>query len=536
MKKYRQARCLLLLTALMLLLSGCKKMEATAEPILPTGDHMRTYYQIFPYAFADSNGDGVGDIQGIIDKLDYVEALNCDGLWLTPVHLSPTYHKYDVTDYRTIDPVFGTIADYDALVSACHARGMTILLDLVFNHTALNNEWFERCYAARIRNKTEDPYYHYYNFEQVEGTANLKPGRAFYQGDWAYECQFWSGMPDLNLQNVLDEPEGYLANELKDIMAFWLTERDVDGFRLDAVTTYFTADEDRNIAFLTWLNDTAKAIKPGCYIVGEGNWNGKLENQRYQASGIDSFFAFQHSQSAGNLSYAVRLDKAAYLYKIDEDNLECAAGGIPATFIANHDTGRAYAATQAGNDINNLKMAYGLLAMSYGAIFEYYGDEVGMSVLYRPGNEGFIDEDKRQPMPWGDAYTCQPVANSTAGDDDAKYPLGTVKEQQKDADSLLNYVIRANAIRRAFPQIARNASQEIYLSADRSVAVVSKGEGADRIYIVMNASHDLEDIYDTSSLGRVEIAATLSVADVPALNGTTLRVPAQSFVILQQAG
>lgn len=495
---------------------------------------MRTYYQIFPYSFADSNGDGIGDLKGIIDKLDYIQDLNFDGLWLTPVHRSPSYHKYDVVDYKSIDEKFGTIEDYDALVAACHERGMTILLDLVFNHSSNSCEWFERCYAAHLRNKTEDPYYNYYNFQQVEDPNNLAPGWAIYQGSWAYECQFWSGMPDLNLQNVLDEPDGYLANELKDIMKFWLVDHDVDGFRLDAVTSYFTADAERNEAFLKWLNDTAKAIKPDCYIVGEGSWGNGAENQRYQNSGIDSFFNFAMSQGSGTLSYSVRLEKAAYLYKIDEENLEVAAGGIPASFIANHDTGRAYGATQAANDINDLKMAYGLMAMSYGATYHYYGDEAGLVVLNRSGSEGYIDEDKRQPMPWGDEYTCKSVIGSTQGTDEQKYPLGTVADQLKDPNSVPSFIRQANAIRRAFPQIARNAAVKVYLSGERSFCIVSKGEGAEKIYIVMNTSHSNTETYDISGLGDLTIAATLSTGEQTTLKGTTLTIPAQSFAILTQ--
>lgn len=523
----------LLVLAFLLPLSGCAK-EREAAPIPKTSDKMRTYYQIFPYAFADSDGDGIGDINGITAKLDYIDKLHFDGLWLTPVHKSPSYHKYDVSDYYSIDPKFGTLEDYDALVSACHERGMTVLLDLVINHSAKDNVWFERCFAARVHNKRDDPYYNYYDFRLLENASQLPPGWEFYRGKWAYECQFWSGMPDLNLQNVLDEPEGYLAKELRNIMEFWLIEHNIDGFRLDAVTTYFTADEAKNIQFLTWLNATAKALKPDCYIVGEGSWGNPAENMRYQSSGIDSFFAFRHSQGTGNLSYAVRLEKAAYLYLIDEYNAADTAGGIPATFIANHDTGRAYGAVQAKSDETNAKLIYGLMAMSCGAIFNYYGDETGMNVLYNPKNKGFIDEDKRQPMPWGDSYTCKSVSGSTAGSNAEKYPMGDVLKQLKDKNSLLNYVKRANALRRAYPQIARYRAQPVYVNEDRTLCVVSKGEGSNRIYIVLNASHTQKSIYDISSLGKLVLAGTLSVNGVPYLKGNKLIVPPQSFAILKK--
>lgn len=539
-RHYISVICLMLATVLAL--SACIPASNTKESgkdilnadVLKTTDKMRTYYEIFPYSFADSNGDGIGDLQGIIDKLDYIEDMNFDGLWLTPVHQSTTYHKYDVVDYKTIDGQFGTMEDYDHLVEACHERGMTILLDLVFNHTSVEHIWFQACYLAHSRGQTDSQYYNYYNFKELEDGQQPEAGWEIYRGNWAYECQFWGGMPDLNLQNVIDEPDGYLANDLKEIMRFWLIDHDVDGFRLDATGEYFTADSERNTQFLTWLNKTAKEIDPDCYIVGEASWGNKAENQRYQASGVDSFFSFQHSQGAGNLSYAVRLDKAAYLYKIDQENAEYAAGGIPATFIANHDTGRAYGATQAANDLNNLKMAYGLMAMCYGTIYQYYGDEAGMVVLSGSGTDSYKDEDKRQPMPWGDSYTCKPVIGSTKGEDSAKYPLGTIADQLAKEDSVISYITRANAIRRAFPQIARYVGENVYLNEDRTVCVVSKGEGSEKIYIVMNASHDYESTIDLSMLGNVQLAATLSTGDVPSVKGQTLTIPAQSFAIFTE--
>lgn len=542
-------KCLSILIAVLLitscLITGCDNKEKSDivpdRPIQTTTDKMRTYYQIFPYSFADSNGDGVGDIQGIIDKLDYIESLNYDGLYLTPVHQSPTYHKYDVIDYKTIDKEFGTMEDYDNLVKECHDRGMTIILDLVFNHTAIDNEWFERCYIAKTRNDTQNKYYNFYNIREVDSLPN---GWQYYSGKWGYECRFWGGMPDLNLQNVLDEPNGYLAKELEEVMRFWLIDHDVDGFRLDAVTSYFTADVAKNTEFLTWLNKTAKAIKPDCYIVGEGAWGGEAENHTYQQSGIDSFFAFQHGYSAnGNLSYSVRLEKAAYLYMIDQNNYEnCLVStpglpnGIPATFIANHDTGRGYDIATARAKPSAIKLMHGLMAMCYGATFNYYGDEAGMSVCGKMDAQGNTkDEDKRQPMPWGDSYTCKPVRGTTVQTAE-RYQLGTVNAQLQDPNSLINYVKKANAIRRSYPQIARNVAEQVYINGDRTFCIVSKGEGADKIYIAFNVSSKAGATFDTKDLGNLQIGATLSISEIPRMDGTKLIVPTESFAILHTKG
>lgn len=515
---------------------ACNAGEKEMENIPATTDKMRTYYQIFPYSFADSNGDGIGDINGIIDKLDYIDSLHFDGIWLTPVHQSTTYHKYDVVDYKSIDKQFGTLEDYDRLVEECHKRGMTILMDLVFNHTSDKHDWFEACCVAHSRNQSYNRYYNYYNFQFNNGTA--PGGWEKYGSNWIYECQFWSGMPDLNLQNVLDEPDGYLAQDLKDVMKFWLVDHKVDGFRLDAVTSYFTAQPTLNTQFLKWLNDTAKELKPDCYIVGEGSWGSVGENKGYQASGIDSFFAFNHGFSGnGTLSYAVRQDKAYYLAAIDAANKENVAGGIPAMFVSNHDTARAWGIFQGANDVNNIKMGYGLMAMSYGATFWYYGDEIGMNVVVASGSKEPRDEDRRQPMPWGkgDSYTCKPVRASSNVEDKAKYPLGSVADNLRDKNSVLNYIARANALRRAFPQIARNYCESVYLSEDGTFAIVKKGTGSDAIYIAMNISHDYVTKFDLAQLGlNLKLVGTLSVDKQPTLSGTVLNMPIQTFAILQQ--
>ncbi len=540
MKTMKTLTSLLLVLVMTFGMTACAAkpaVETEMENIPLTQDHMRTYYEIFPYSFADSNGDGVGDIQGIIDKLDYIDALHYDGLWLTPVHPSPTYHKYDVTDYYDIDRQLGTLEDYDRLIEECHKRGMTVLMDLVFNHSSNQHQWFLECAGANIRGREDSPYLNYYNFAPIEKGSILQPGWARFESfDWAYECQFWTGMPDLNLQNVLDDPDGPLAKELTEIMRFWLIDHDVDGFRLDAVTSYFSNNKDKNTAFLKWLNDTAKAIKPDCYIVGEGSWGSPMENLQYQSSGIDSFFAFQHGFNAnGNLSYATRLGKAAYLYLIDEENVKVSGSGIPATFISNHDTGRAYGIAMGAVSQNNLKAIYGLMAMSYGAIYGYYGDEVGMAVVAAGGTEdSYKDEDKRQPMPWADAYRCTPVKGSTAAEDAQKYPLGTVEDQLADPDSLPNYIARANALRRAYPQIARSIAKSVFINFERDLCVVSKGEGNEKIYIVWNANAQKTLTFDTAELGiTVKLGGTLSVDGIPTLSGTTLTMPAQAFAILE---
>ena len=526
---------LLTLTLLASMFAACGGEKAMTD--LPeTTDNYRTFYQIFPYSFADSNGDGIGDLKGIIDKLDYIADMNFDGIWLTPVHQSPSYHKYDVIDYKSIDRQFGTLADYDKLVEECHNRGMSIILDLVINHTSDKNDWFEYCIDAHKNKLVDDEYYNYYNVKEGKSTTSTWTTI----GNLSYESQFWSGMPDLNWQNVLDEPNGYLAQDLKEVMRFWLIDHDVDGFRLDATHEFFTGNNSKSMEALSWINETAKSIKPDCYIVGEGPWNSTAYT--FYGSGIDSFFLFNHGfTGAGSISMAARgmAGAADWYIDIDKSNEAKVQGGIPAMFVANHDTPRAYGILQggAGNGIglDNMKMGYGVLAMSAGASFWYYGDEIGMNAFpTTTGQKEVIDEHKRQPMPWGDSYQCKPVTGTDKNvDDGVKYPYGNVKKNLRNSDSFIGYITRANALRRAFPAIARSYGTEVYSDGDY-LALIKKGAGADEIYIAVNFSHNYAQTLKLSQYGNFELVGTLSVDKSPTLKGDALTLPAMSFAVLRK--
>jgi alpha-amylase len=504
-----------------------------------TTDKYGTFYQIFPYSFADSNGDGVGDIQGIIDKLDYLDSLHYDGIWLTPVHPSETYHKYDVDDYCAIDSKFGTLATYDALVSECHKRGMKVLLDLVFNHTSDTNNWFSSCLYANTRTLTsESPYYRYKNYYNVVKSSTPDVGyvsaASLGYPTLCYEARFWSGMPDLNLGNVLAEPDGYLAEDLKKVMSFWLKDHSVDGFRLDAVTSYFTGDQDQNALFLKWLHDYAVSVKPSAYIVGEGAWGSPNENLKYQTtSGCDSFFNFEDSTANGYPAQAIIHQDASYLYSGIQKNLSTvSSSGIPAPFIMNHDQGRMYGACYGSQGVNNLKFAHALLQMMNGCTFVYYGDEIGMKVL--PNTTA--DEDKRQPLIWGDDHQCLPVRGSTSGTDEDKAPLGSVAAQEKDDASLLNFVKKVNAVRRAYPAIARGEVTAVYNSDNGNVSVLKKTYQGQIVYLVINASKTAVREWDYSSLNlSLKFASSLCSNGSAGLKGNVVSVPSQSVAVLLES-
>ena len=232
----------------------------------------RVWYEVFVRSFADGNGDGIGDLRGLTAKLDYLNDgdpattsdLGITGLWLMPVMESPSYHGYDVIDYRKVEQDYGTSADFKALLAAAHKRGIKVIVDLVMNHTSSQNPWFK---DAQTPGSKHDDWY-------VWATEN--PGYLGPDGQlvwhqlgkrWFYGV-FSENMPDLNLRNPA------VTAELKDIARFWLQDMGVDGFRLDAAKHLI---EDGRVQTntpetLAWLKDfkaSVDAAKPGSLLVGE---------------------------------------------------------------------------------------------------------------------------------------------------------------------------------------------------------------------------------------------------------------------------
>ena len=213
-------------------------------------DNYRNYYEIFVYSFYDSDGDGIGDLNGVTQKLDYIKDMGFNGIWLMPVMPSTTYHKYDVTDYYGIDSEYGTIEDFERLVEECHKRDIRIIIDFVMNHSSSQHPWFvEACEYLRELSEDEEPdasvcpYIDYYHFtkDKVDGTYYNVSGT-----DWYYEGSFWFGMPDLNWE------KGVIKKEFEDIASFWI-DKGIDGFRMDAVMHISETDKKLNTDVMNWF-------------------------------------------------------------------------------------------------------------------------------------------------------------------------------------------------------------------------------------------------------------------------------------------
>ena len=451
-------KVLVLLLAALLLCAG-----AAAQPCDPYGN----WYEVFVRSYKDSDGDGIGDLRGVMEKLDYIEDMGYDGIWLMPVMPSPSYHKYDVTDYKGIDPEYGTMEDMRALVNECHERGIRLIIDMVLNHSSSQHPWFvEACDALRAGDMT-NPYLDYYCFQQKDAQKHVNvPGT-----DWYYEEQFeGGGMPDMNLDSEA------LFAEFRDIFSFWLCDVGVDGFRLDAVTSFYASDVDRNVAFLSKVKALAEELKPGSYLVGEA-WVGLTEIARYYESGVDSFFLFPASQAEGYICRAIRArsgNAKSYMGYLS-DVYAAIPDGLLAPFLGNHDTGRAIGSLQARTNPDRAKFAEGILNMMGGATFTYYGEEIGM---VGAGD----DPNKRLAMYWSDGDMTQQPPGVTK----LEYAYPSVEAQLQDETSLLRYCRALNHMKKDNPAIARGENE--FVSCEGEALVMKRTWGGEICYIAINFS------------------------------------------------
>jgi glycosidase len=454
--KKSKLRLTVLVTAAAVLLGGCgsSSREAIADP-----GNYRTYYEVFVYSFCDSNGDGIGDLQGLISKLDYINDgddetdtdLGCTGIWLMPVNPSPTYHKYDVEDYYDIDEQYGTLDDFKELLAECDRRGIKVIMDLVLNHTSSANPWFQEAYSylQSIGDAEPDaeecPYLDYYHFSKEQGGGYY----AVEGTDWYYEAQFWSEMPDLNLDCEA------LKEEIQDITQYWL-DMGVGGFRLDAVKEYYSGAPASNIEFLSWLNTTVKSQKEDAYLVGEA-WLSMTDYAQYYKSGI-SLFDFAFADKDGIIAkvlngspaskYGNALVEEQELFgSYDEDYID-------APFYTNHDMGRS-AGYYAGDDsAAQTKMAGAMNLFMSGSAFLYYGEELGMKGSGK-------DENKRAPMYWSTDRNAEGMCDGPEDMDQVKMKFGSFEEQESDETSIYNFYKKVIDVRNRNPEIARGIVENI---------------------------------------------------------------------------
>ncbi|MBQ2956186.1 MAG: hypothetical protein IJE08_06980 [Clostridia bacterium] len=502
-------RILVFILIMMLMAAPAATADEAAQPM------SCNWYEIFVRSYQDGDGDGLGDLKGLMERLDYIDDMGYDGIWLMPIMPSPSYHKYDVTDYMAIDPQYGSVEEFKALVGACHERGIRIIIDLPVNHSSVQHPWFtEACNALRSGD-TDNKYIDYYCFTEKAGQNRIPvSGTA-----WYYEEQFaGGGMPDLNLDSEA------VRAEIEEILDFWLTGCGVDGFRLDAVTSYYTSDTERNVEFLKWLNDTAETIKPGCFIVGEA-WVGLTSIAEYYPSGIDCFFLFPASQAEGYIARTIRArSKPAQQYVSFFEQVEEAMGDyMIAPFLGNHDTGRAVGSLQARSVPERAKFAEALINLMGGATFTYYGEEIGM---VGSGD----DPNKRLAMYWNDGDMTQQPPGTTK----IEYAFPCADEQMKDGGSLLNYCRALNHLKLSVPSIAWGENEFVYTDGD--LCVMKRTWNGEESYIAVNFSSKATHTYELEAegltlAGQLDAFEEKAEAEVGA-TGAELTLPPYAVVVL----
>lgn len=352
------------------------------------------YYHLFVRSFYDTNGDGIGDLPGVTAKLDYLQELGAEGIWLMPITASPSYHGYDVTDYYAINPEYGTMEDLHELLAEAHKREMKVIIDLVVNHTSSQHPWFKEALADK-----NSPYRNWYTFRQSEEDVPMDSaagsGTPWHQaGDSKYLGIFWDGMPDLNLQ----QPQ--VRVEMLAIGKFWLNQG-VDGFRLDAVKHVFgdfssTQHHPDIIAQnLDWWRAFAKGLKEEnehVYLVGE-IWDSAAVIAPYLGEALQSGFNFELGTRILTAAREERAPRLAFTLKRVHAAYERASDGafIDAIFLTNHDQNRVM--SELDEHEQKAKLAASILLTLPGNPFIYYGEEIGMRGK-KP--DAYI----REPMLW----------------------------------------------------------------------------------------------------------------------------------------
>ncbi len=458
-----------LLLIVLILSAGCAP-KATPTPAPPTAVpaeptaippavdergwwETAVFYEIFVRSFNDSNGDGIGDFNGITEKLDYLNDgdpntttdLGITGIWLMPIFPSPSYHGYDVTDYQAVNPQYGTLDDFRNLLNEAHKRGIHIIIDFVINHTSSQHPWFKSAVADK-----NSPYRDYYIWSETN------PG---YAGPWGqvvwipsatgyYYAIFWDQMPDLNLENPAVTQEVYAASR------FWLEEVGVDGFRMDAARHLIEEGEiqvntPQTHAWFKGFRTDYKAVNPQAITVGEV-WDSTSNVAQYlQGDELDLAFNFDFADTVLGALQSGTTPAIKFVFKYE---FERTKDTIFATFLTNHDQNRVMSALNS--DVNKAKIAATILLTFPGVPYLYYGEEIGMSGT-KP------DEDIRRPMQWTGGANA---GFSTATPWRAPYKDYTtlnVASQDADAASLLNLYRQLIHLRSTYPALHNGSLQAV---------------------------------------------------------------------------
>ncbi len=476
---------------------------------LPEGWEHGAFMEVFVRSYQDSNGDGVGDLRGLAQRLDYLQQLGIKGLWLMPVNASGDHdHGYAVTDYRAIEPAYGTLADFDELVRRAHEHGIGIVIDYVINHSSSQNPLFAQSASAKA-----NPWRDWYVWEDVKpggwNIFDIDPWNATPNG--AYFSQFGAPMPDFNLRNPA------VVQYHLDSLRFWLNQG-VDGFRIDAVGHLFENGpqgwslQPENYAFMGKLRRELDIDHPHVMVCeSPGDPIGFAAPTACGAS-----FAFGHSDAlvkAGRGDEKAIHDVADYFIK---------APDTMATMVSNHDHFAGKRLWDAmGGDPARVRVAAAAYLLQPGTPYVYYGEELGMSAAATDDPDGKL----RGPMSWtptGGFSTGTPYRPASTN-----LATNNAEVERADPASMLAFYTAMLHLRNTHPSIARGRyvaprvdgrtmSFQRVFKDEHTVVVINYGEAGGAASLAgLPANARLQRLYPSMS-AAVRPASADGTATVPA--------------------
>lgn len=488
------------------------------------------FYEIYPQSFADSNGDGTGDLPGIIGKLDYIKSVGANAIWLNPCFLSPFQDAgYDIADYRKVAPRYGTNADLKRLFKTAHRKGMKVILDLVPGHTSTEHKWFQAS-AKAAKNKYSN--YYIWNNDWIDGSDSMNMVTGMHERNASFAVNFFASQPALNYgfanpnpdcpwQLPVDHPDVLkVGQELRDIMKFWL-DAGCDGFRVDMAPSLIKKDPGKvkNIEFWQKIRHWFDEKYPDRILLSEWSYAPWSSAAGFHMDfllfcGTPAYTTlFRNDPKRDIFSYVskkVFYEDDGNDYTVTNHNSFFDAEGLGdfskfAKIYLEHynkTKDRSYIALPTGNhdmprlsdyrSTADLKVAFAFILTMPCVPFIYYGDEIGMrsqrNLTSKEG--GFTRTQARTPMQWDESNNC---GFSTAGPEQLYLPVDpradrpTVAKQDNAPNSLLNTVRELCRLRQAHPALLADGELEfVYMQPNQPLVSYLRSAGTERILVILN--------------------------------------------------
>lgn len=517
-------------------------------------------YEVYPRSFQDTNGDGIGDLNGITQRLDYLKSLGVDAIWLTPVYPSPQVDfGYDISDYEAIDPQYGTMADFDRLVAEAKKRDIRVIMDMVMNHTSDKHKWF-----MQSRSSKNNPYRDWYVWKDGKGETATNKGEPpnnwqslFGHSAWEWDAKtrqyyyhkFYVQQPDLNWKN----PKVHQA--FKDIINFWL-KKGVAGFRFDAITTLFedpqmrdegvVEGKDGNVRINAYgdpqLDNSMTDNLPGVHEVmeelradmdqfGATKYPGRrvLIGETYLANigQLEKMYGTSekpefHLPMDTQVGFINKMDVAAFRAKLNDAEHEL-NGNVPLLVFSNHDNPRLdFRYGDGRHDTEIQRVIATMLFANRGTSLFYYGDEIGMKTTFPARKEDVKDpigkigwpkekgrDGERTPMQWSEAENAGFSTGKPWLPVPPNYTMLNVQAEEKDPESLLNWYKQLIRMKKENPAFAQGDDMMLNQDNEKVLSWVRQAPDGTQVVVACNFTADAQTLSLASEPVKGKSAKTL---------------------------